>query len=398
MELPKELRITVKGEVQASNLSEWKDALLYKIRRVDTDLSTDEDFVFAKGIVKAIKYAENQLKKAKDNAVSQAKDINVVFREIDEVAAEVRQVRLQLERQIKRENKIRRDKIILSGIESVKRMISEQSEDFQLTDHSIYLNRSRFESAIKGKSTTYSAKTEVNNLLSLIESEISKKVDDVNRISMSLNKLDEKKRLLFPDRSYLLALSPVAFESEKRKRLMDADVVAGIKDDSEEREDVTPSSVPFPKDEALNLHEAVKILNALCSGCDPKSGEVLNPNHLVRRYDVSSALTMVVDVMESILEKIETSNQIVKKDEILGSDRVKLNKQEMELYERLRTWRLGISRNLKIPAYIVLHNTSLNQIALQRPGTKDELLSIWGISPRKLEKYGDEILKIVMNF
>jgi hypothetical protein len=314
MRLPGDLRITIRGEVQTSNLtewSEWKDALLVEIGKMDSVLVTDEDFVGAKGMVKAIKHAEGQLKEAKDKAVSQAKDINAIFREIDEIASKVRQVRLNFERQIRAENKTRRENVLLLGIESVKRIISEQSEEFQLIDHSDYIDHTRFAAAVKGKQNTKSATRAVNNLVSLIESEITQKADDVGRISESLNKLDEKRRLLFPDRSHLLSLSPESFESEKIKRLRDAEAVAGIDDDVPTECGDPLGPAPSLQTEGLDLHEAVKILGALSAGCDPASGEVLPPTHLVLRPDVSRAIGIVVDVMESILEVVVQKDQVV---------------------------------------------------------------------------------------
>ena len=48
-----------------------------------------------------------------------------------------------------------------------------------------------------------------------------------------------------------------------------------------------------------------------------------------------------------------------------------------------------------MPAYVVLHDATINEIAAARPATARELARITGIGPTKLERYGDDILSIV---
>jgi ATP-dependent DNA helicase RecQ len=65
------------------------------------------------------------------------------------------------------------------------------------------------------------------------------------------------------------------------------------------------------------------------------------------------------------------------------------------LYEALRAWRLRISREHAVPAYTVLHNSTLEQIALRRPRSADELRMIAGVGATKLARYGPELLALV---
>ena len=48
-----------------------------------------------------------------------------------------------------------------------------------------------------------------------------------------------------------------------------------------------------------------------------------------------------------------------------------------------------------MPAYVVLHDSTINEIASAKPGSERELARITGIGPTKLEKYGTDILEIV---
>ena len=64
------------------------------------------------------------------------------------------------------------------------------------------------------------------------------------------------------------------------------------------------------------------------------------------------------------------------------------------LVERLKAWRLETARAKKVPAYVILHDASIETIAGIRPQTETELASVPGIGPAKLEAYGDAILEI----
>ena len=64
------------------------------------------------------------------------------------------------------------------------------------------------------------------------------------------------------------------------------------------------------------------------------------------------------------------------------------------LVERLKAWRLETARAKSVPAYVILHDASIETIAGIRPQTETELASVPGIGPAKLEAYGDAILEI----
>ena len=61
----------------------------------------------------------------------------------------------------------------------------------------------------------------------------------------------------------------------------------------------------------------------------------------------------------------------------------------------LRAWRSDIARQRGVPAYVVLHDSTIDGIAAARPTTLDELRNIPGIGDKKLEHYGDELIALV---
>jgi ATP-dependent DNA helicase RecQ len=65
------------------------------------------------------------------------------------------------------------------------------------------------------------------------------------------------------------------------------------------------------------------------------------------------------------------------------------------LVERLRAWRLERSRSDGIPAFVVLHDATLHALAAARPASLEELASVKGFGPAKLERYGEAVLEVV---
>ncbi len=68
---------------------------------------------------------------------------------------------------------------------------------------------------------------------------------------------------------------------------------------------------------------------------------------------------------------------------------------EARLREQLKIWRSTTAKTAGVPAYVVFNDATLYEIAARRPQTDDDLLSISGIGPVKLERYGEDIHAIV---
>src|SRR5574337_188119 len=66
-----------------------------------------------------------------------------------------------------------------------------------------------------------------------------------------------------------------------------------------------------------------------------------------------------------------------------------------DLVVRLRDWRLERSRADAVPAYVVLHDATLRELASIRPSTKAELAGVKGFGPVKLERYGEDLLAVL---
>ncbi|MBI5260812.1 MAG: DNA helicase RecQ [Bradyrhizobium sp.] len=66
-----------------------------------------------------------------------------------------------------------------------------------------------------------------------------------------------------------------------------------------------------------------------------------------------------------------------------------------ELRARLRAWRSEVARQRGVPAYVVLHDSTIDGIVRAWPTTLDELRNVPGIGDKKLEHYGEELLRLV---
>jgi ATP-dependent DNA helicase UvrD/PcrA len=58
----------------------------------------------------------------------------------------------------------------------------------------------------------------------------------------------------------------------------------------------------------------------------------------------------------------------------------------------LKAWRLQRARRDEVPAYVVFHDTTLEEIARRQPRELGELAKVSGVGPTKLERYGEEVL------
>ena len=68
---------------------------------------------------------------------------------------------------------------------------------------------------------------------------------------------------------------------------------------------------------------------------------------------------------------------------------------DSDLLDKLRAWRTARARKNSVPPYVVAHDSLLEELARHRPTTKSKLLNIAGMGPKRLETYGDELLKIL---
>jgi ATP-dependent DNA helicase RecQ len=73
-------------------------------------------------------------------------------------------------------------------------------------------------------------------------------------------------------------------------------------------------------------------------------------------------------------------------------------KADEPLFQALRTLRLELAREQGVPPYVIFHDSTLLDMARERPGNLKELSQLSGIGQAKLDKYGELFLDAINQF
>ena len=72
-----------------------------------------------------------------------------------------------------------------------------------------------------------------------------------------------------------------------------------------------------------------------------------------------------------------------------------LDAEGQSRYLALKAWRAEVAKEHNLPAYVIFHDATLAAIAARAPQSLDDLQGITGIGAKKLEAYGQEVLRVV---
>lgn len=142
------LRIEVTGAVTASNLADFKATALAAIRGVNRNLKTDADFADADKAVKWCADVESRLKAAKEHALSQTADIDALFKALDDISKEARDVRLDLAKLVERRKVERKEEAVAAARRELEKHIADLNGE--LAPMALRLQPVDFAGAIKG--------------------------------------------------------------------------------------------------------------------------------------------------------------------------------------------------------------------------------------------------------
>ncbi|WPE28091.1 hypothetical protein PshuTeo1_38260 [Pseudomonas hunanensis] len=192
------LRIEVTGMVTASNLDAFKSHALQVFSGINTDLKTDQDFADAEKTVKWCGDVEDRLKAAKEHALSQTESIDALFKAIDDIAAEARRKRLELDKLVRsRKDTIRAD-IVMDSAKALQDHIDQINGTL---GGKIRMPRvaADFAGAVKGKRTIDSLNEAAGTELARAKIEASRIGDLIRTNLVSLNELAANHKFLFHD-------------------------------------------------------------------------------------------------------------------------------------------------------------------------------------------------------
>jgi ATP-dependent DNA helicase RecQ len=68
------------------------------------------------------------------------------------------------------------------------------------------------------------------------------------------------------------------------------------------------------------------------------------------------------------------------------------------LRERLREWRRAVAKERSVPAFVVMHDTSIDDLCRRRPASVQELRQVHGFGKKKTADYGRQILEVLAQF
>lgn len=194
------LLIEVTGQVTASNLREYKEHAMAAFAGINRNLATDQDFADAEQDVKWCADVESRLAAAKQHALSQTASIDELFRTVDEISAEARRVRLDLEKLVKAEKEARRAEIVRRAHMALNEHVS--ALNIRIGKYYMPGMAVDFAGAIRGKKSLDSMRSAVNDELARAKIAANEIAD---RITLNLRTLSEhaEHASLFPDTATL---------------------------------------------------------------------------------------------------------------------------------------------------------------------------------------------------
>ncbi|MFN8284103.1 MAG: HRDC domain-containing protein [Chitinophagales bacterium] len=62
---------------------------------------------------------------------------------------------------------------------------------------------------------------------------------------------------------------------------------------------------------------------------------------------------------------------------------------------KLKRWRIEKAKEVKLPAFYILHNTDLIEIVRRKPRSIEDLKMVKGFGKMRILKYGDDIISML---
>lgn len=199
------LSIQVTGMVTASNLAEFKENALAVLESINRELETDEDFANAEKTVVWCKGVEERLEATKQQVLGQTADIDAVFRTMDDVSAETRKIRLELDKLVTKRKEERRTEIGNTARRAVIDHVQAINET--LGAHAIPMPATLvadLQAAIKGKRSFSSMQDAVDSVATNAKISASQAADRI-RANIAILEGHAEHATLFADRVQLCA-------------------------------------------------------------------------------------------------------------------------------------------------------------------------------------------------
>ena len=112
---------------------------------------------------------------------------------------------------------------------------------------------------------------------------------------------------------------------------------------------------------------------------------------------IEDVVKTVTEVVSEVPMKPEINKYEAIKDKVEIANKQSSKKSTDIITEELKKFRLETSKKENIPAYYVFNNSEMEDLIGKYPKTTDKLSLVKGFGPKKIEKYGEAILRIMNN-
>ena len=75
-----------------------------------------------------------------------------------------------------------------------------------------------------------------------------------------------------------------------------------------------------------------------------------------------------------------------------------VEEENQELWQALRACRKQLADENNVPPFVIFHDTTLKEIMIARPQTRQQMLMINGVGDQKLEKYGEPFMAVIREY
>ncbi len=134
-------------------------------------------------------------------------------------------------------------------------------------------------------------------------------------------------------------------------------------------------------------------------------GQLLTFGHVTVNFQKYMTVQITKTGMEILKEKRNFKYKIFPKKQHSKRDYKIPNKTiqtdlspDLELLKSLKTLRLEFAKKQNLPAFTVFHDTTLIQMSSKKPMNEEQFLSLDGVGPAKLKKYGESFLNLIKTF
>ena len=154
-----------------------------------------------------------------------------------------------------------------------------------------------------------------------------------------------------------------------------------------------PKTIVFKDDAPENIKSNILKYDQFTTWLKNELSDKKNDRNLLERYMFEISDFLIKNnkpITFNYLDKYSlTKDDFSNKEEKLNSD------LHINLDKMLREYRLLRSKEDGIKPYFIFSNKELEYLIMQKPKTEGELLEVKGFGPKKLEKYGKDILDII---